>query len=355
MKCAREVPDNWLETLKKRIVQEKWKHHLLRRSAAQARAAKRFKGYRREKNFGHSRRARPRHDHFKKTSTLTAPQHFSLIENPSEVIQFLNRMRILGRRQNIFVDMASITTLTTDGIAAFLAAIHHRDLANANIFGNVPRDVRLRQRLTESGFYEYVSGKSAGLHRVAMGAIRKRQHSGETFREEFNQFVASDLIAFATERLRGAPGPHQPSYSVLGEAMLNTVYHASASPDEREPWWASVFVDTERRRACFTFIDQGVGIFKSHRLGLRLNLATHLRFTDRAEILRDLMHGKIPSSTKVPGRGNGIPGMYGHCKARRIRSLTVLANDAIGYAETEVYSVLNTSFDGTVLYWEIDA
>jgi hypothetical protein len=45
--------------------------------------------------------------------------------------------------------------------------------------------------------------------------------------------------------------------------------------------------------------------------------------------------------------------MYEHCRAGRIRNLTVLTNNVIGEAETERYQVLTESFEGTLLYWEI--
>lgn len=134
--------------------------------------------------------------------------------------------------------------------------------------------------------------------------------------------------------------------------MLNTLNHASRD-GEPEPWWASVFVDAERRRSCFTFIDQGVGIFKSHRLTLRLKLLENFSILDNAQILERLFQGRIPSTTRIVGRGNGIPGMYNHHKANRIKNFTILANNAIGRAETESYQMLAASFEGTILYWEI--
>jgi hypothetical protein len=66
-----------------------------------------------------------------------------------------------------------------------------------------------------------------------------------------------------------------------------------------------------------------------------------------------ILQGEVRSSTRVPGRGNGLPGMYNHCKAGRIRNLTVLANDAIGHAESDEFEELRSSFHGTIVYWEV--
>jgi hypothetical protein len=45
---------------------------------------------------------------------------------------------------------------------------------------------------------------------------------------------------------------------------------------------------------------------------------------------------------------------YAHCKAGRIRNLAVLANDAIGNAENDLFEPLSSSFPGTLIYWEVD-
>jgi hypothetical protein len=136
--------------------------------------------------------------------------------------------------------------------------------------------------------------------------------------------------------------------------MLNTLNHAAVLGRPREPWWASVYVNSDIGRACFTFIDLGVGIFESHQLTLALNLKHAFRLLTRGELLKRIFCGEVQSTTREPGRGNGLPGMYEHCKARRIRNLTVIANNAIGNAETETYDVISGEFPGTLLYWEID-
>jgi hypothetical protein len=275
-----------------------------------------------------------------------------LIHNPAETIEFFNQIRRLVAERNVFVDLSGVTRLTPDAIAGLLAAIHHGVRMNANIQGNVPGDPHLQDMLNHSGFREYVRSPAGVNYRTNLGRVRK--HSREAVNIKFNQTVANELIEFGMESLTGNPSPHRPSYSILGEAMLNTLNHASAG-NTPVPWWASVFVDMERHRACFTFIDQGVGIFCSGRLIRRLKLLSALKFYGRAQILQRLLQGKIPSTTRVPGRGNGLPGMYAHCKANRVKNFTVLANDVIGYAETESYRQLKTSFEGTILYWEVEA
>jgi len=137
--------------------------------------------------------------------------------------------------------------------------------------------------------------------------------------------------------------------------MLNTLNHASAT-SKNEPWWAAVYFDSERKRVCFTFVDQGVGIFRSSRLEQSLKiLFGHLTIPTNAEILRRIFRGEIPSTTNAVGRGNGIPGIYAHAQAKRIREFAVIANNAIGRAESDTYETVSPPFDGTMLYWEVES
>ena len=243
--------------------------------------------------------------------------------------------------------------MTSDAIAGLLATIHHCETGGASVSGNVPSDPLPKAMLNDSGFRNYV--RSSPIYRqslTARGQIIRRTARGEAFHNRFDQHLANRLIEFANLKLTGSAKPHGPSFSVFCEAMLNTLNHAAEPGGSHEPWWASAYFDSDRNCVCFTFIDQGVGIFRSYPLTMALRMRA-LTLLSRGEILERLFHGKIPSSTKLPGRGNGIPEMYQHCKAGRIRNLIVIANNAIGNGETEKYGELSNSFPGTLLYWEI--
>jgi hypothetical protein len=254
---------------------------------------------------------------------------------------------------NVFVDLSKVNLITPDAIAGLLATIHHPDVGDGLIYGNTPDDPLMRKILNESGFRQYVKSDTAAPHRASMGKVQRHSSSQDIFKRRYDQFVAKDLVDFAMEKLRGLSRNHPPSYGMLGEAMLNTMHHASPKGRPDELWWASVYFDSERNVACFTFVDQGVGIFKSRRLLEKLKLLGQLSLPTNAEILRRLFRGQIPSTTDEPGRGHGIPGMYAHCKAGRIHGFAILSNDAVGKAESESYEAISSHFGGTVLYWEV--
>lgn len=287
---------------------------------------------------------------FKKTISITVPSTFSLIKNPDEMISFLDEVRTKRNRAHVFVNMRQVDVLTPDAIAALISLVSHTG-DRGGISGNFPEDNDIAKILKRSGFYDHVRTNASNFDQASGTILRTRS---ERQNVKFNQFIVQELISFSTKHFRGDAGTHPASYSVLAEAMLNTVYHATEEDHLKEKWWASVYCDDPRRRACFTFIDQGVGIFKSHKLTARLNIQTNLKLLSQAELLRRLMAGDIPSSSKIQGRGNGIPGMYRHCKANRIRELTIISNKAMGNAEHEKFTELKYPFDGTIIYWEVE-
>jgi hypothetical protein len=350
------APDG--QIVKKLIVGEKWKRHLKARSRYEEKARKRFRSHREERRvlalrstFG---------EPFRKTVRLEAPQVFSLIGNPDETIGFLNNIISTARHhKNVSVDLSAVETITPDAVAALLATIDWRNMGRAQVSGNVPRQEAAKEFLENSDFRRSVHSVGGYIRKRQMGKIIKSTSGRETINSRFHQEFAQQLIEFATSTLTANKRRfHPPSYSVLGEAMLNTFNHAAGPNESRRPWYASVYLDLARRRACFTFIDQGVGIFKSHdfaaRWRMRFKLGSLLSLPNNANLLQRLFHGEMPSRVKEPGRGNGIPGMYEHCVAKRIRNFSVIANDALGQAEIEQYRLLAKPFGGTILYWEVE-
>jgi hypothetical protein len=284
---------------------------------------------------------------------IAGPEHFSIINNPEEMIQFFRSMASAKKPQTVHVDLRQVKTMTPDAIAGLLAAIHHCNTRGVSVVGNDPEDTHPKAMLNESGFRDYVRSRTSFIHPPKMGSVFKFSSSGEAAQNKFDQRIANSLVQFAGQKLTGVAKSHGPSYSVFCEAMLNTWNHAAKPEKERKHWWASAYFDSTRNRACFTFLDRGLGIFKSHRLTTKLKLLKTFQFLSSAELLRRIFRGEIPSTTREPGRGNGLPGMYDHCKAGRIKSLTVVSNDVLGKVETETYETLSGSFEGTLIYWEI--
>jgi hypothetical protein len=269
------------------------------------------------------------------------------------MVKFIRAVHEVAESKNVFIDLSKVQQMTPEAVAVLLAMIQHCRIVGARISGNAPKVAKAQEMLNNSGFRSHVRNSPGFAVGPAKGRIGKFAKSRETSADRYSQDLAVELIRFATRELTGTAQDHGPSYSVFGEAMLNTLNHASKKGGPKEPWWASVYYDSDRKRACFTFLDRGVGIFRSHTLNTNLKFKALVGLLTEAQLLEQIFRGEIPSSTRIPGRGNGIPEMYDSCKAGRIRNFTAIANRACGEAEVEQYTVLSEPFEGTLLYWEI--
>lgn len=201
--------------------------------------------------------------------------------------------------------------------------------------------------LVGSGFFAHVN-KMQPLPSVSHGQISQEQS------KKVQPDLAKELIHFGTRAL-GSEQKCTSAYSVLIESMSNTHNHAAPKhPTDPELWWATVFADAARKRVCFTFVDTGVGIFRSVRLSKVRKLYKVLGIQSDADILREMLHGKVESSTGHAYRGKGLPNIYKMSKTGRIKSLTIVANDVYCNVPANEYRMLKNSFHGTVLYWEIE-
>ncbi len=162
--------------------------------------------------------------------------------------------------------------------------------------GNEPSDENLKQQFTESGFYNYVVSSQRPKN-PNYGSIRAR-HKVKVDGER-----AAELIHFGTEKLFGEIKRCPGVYNALVESMNNTRDHAAASKKHRERWWASVHHDRDRRKLAFSFVDNGVGIFRSKSPTILADTLRRLSLTRNSELLRKMLRGEIPSSTQIPYRG----------------------------------------------------
>jgi hypothetical protein len=284
----------------------------------------------------------------KNKHTLQAPSRFSLIVHPEETIEFLGTIRQLSHEgKDIVIDVSEVTELTHDAISALISLMKDEHLRVLG--GNSPKDPKLAELWTRSGFYSYV--KSSNPPRdAAYGDIRHR------ISKRVEGVTAKDLIKFATQSLYGVPRLDKTTYRTLLECMNNTRSHAAGALDGNpRPWWATVYCEPGTGVASFTFIDNGVGIFGSVSQNMQRTKkwALALGITSNAQILRDILYGRVPSSTGLPYRGKGLPMFYKDSQRGHLKNFTIIANDAYANVSKDEYKKLPKSYRGTCIYWEI--
>jgi hypothetical protein len=309
----------------------------------------RWKEWKRESRTaeGRSAVASGQEDHRRSPQVFLAPAIFSLVDEPHLAISFFRGLQNYTKRRDIFVDLSKVKVITPDAIALLLACVRQLGDRGISVRGNYPSETEAVEAIRESGFNDYLktSMPPSGSRR---GAI-VRQDLLQQSKQADGQY-ARKLVDFAEkdgrDRLR-----LKLAYGHLIECMGNTHQHAGGRPGE-QTWWASVFRDSRRQRDCFTFVDMGIGIFSSAELSLRLRLYKLTGFR-REQILKDLLDGKIPSSTGKAYRGRGLPSIYRSCADGKIRRFVIATNNVYADAEREAFVPLSDEIKGVVLYWEV--
>ena len=93
--------------------------------------------------------------------TLIAPQNFSLLNNPREILAFLREFDQKLRTRHVAVDMSRIETLTAETVAVFVAVLKGVKHKNVKIRGNQPSSPELGEKLAKFGFYEHVESSKS--------------------------------------------------------------------------------------------------------------------------------------------------------------------------------------------------
>jgi hypothetical protein len=320
----------------------KWKRYLKSRQLSELKKLQRSRGRRR----GRARRPHGRPEN-RLVARLQVPTNFSLIHNPEETIHFLREFSTLAINYNIKLDLTGVNGITTDAIAALVATIKALG-SRRNVQGNLPQESGCTDILNQSGFFEHVKLKRP-LAAPTQGKISRRES------KQVEPGLARDLVHIASQALFGEPRRCQTAYRALIESMSNTHNHAAGREPKdtvKQTWYSTVYADVPRSRACYTFLDTGVGIFKSIRLRTLKKVYRTIGVSNNADILEEILEGKVGSSTGVPYRGKGLPSIYALLKRGGIKELIIIANTVYANVGAGEFRVLEIGFPGTLLYWE---
>lgn len=345
------ILDQSVECMQKRWVSARWKRqnsrHAVRSLTRRIEWKRRSREARRAELGTPPARAMSRKGH-RPPAIFMAPAVLSLVAAPDQSLEFFGRLQNFSAKRNIFVDLSDVVTITPDAIALLLSLVSRLTrLHGIVIRGNYPSNQRAMRTIRESGFDQYLKTSLPPAENLK-GAIIKRDLLLQA--KQADGEYARQLIDFCAKDDRNHLRLKQ-SFSHLIECMGNTHQHAADHPGI-ESWWASAFQDQQRQCDCFTFVDMGVGIFNSIELSNRLKLY-NLVSLFRPQVLRELLLGKIPSSTKLSYRGRGLPSIYGSCKSGAIGKLVIVTNDVYADVEEDRYVTLPSGFTGVVLYWEV--
>lgn len=283
---------------------------------------------------------------------LSAPKSFSLIENTDDVLKYFNNAeKKLKNGNNVTLDISNVTILTPATLLLMIASINDADFVHDSLIsGNAPKDDNLRQLFTESGFYDYVKARRAFV-----------RSEGNLLHKEVNHVVASDIAKKAS--LTGIryvfknETPFEPLYEILVECMSNTNNHANLHLRGKCNWWLYVYNEPNKNITSYSFLDLGVGIFKSVVVQNYLkNLLKGVSLYKNINLVDDLLSGKLQSridETDKDIRGQGIPQIVEHANSDHFKSFYIIANDVKINLKTGDKKQLKYKLNGTFLHWEL--
>jgi len=282
---------------------------------------------------------------------LESPTNLSFIDNTEGVLEYLKSAAKYAQVfQPIRFDISNITSLTPETIPLLLSHItslgYNKRVA---IYGNSPNNENFRKLFTESGFFDHVRSK------VNPTAREKNLMHKETF-YIVKPDIAAKALALATANLNYDEDKMESVYNIFVELMSNTHHHASLEKYGDVRWWLYVYSNPDTGLNSVSFLDLGVGIFKSLivknylvSIGKKLNLIKNIDYVD------DLISGKIQSRIEIDKkmRGKGIPQIVQYSSLDHFRKFYIITNDIKLDLKGKTKLQLKNSFKGTFYYFEL--
>jgi hypothetical protein len=309
---------------------------------------RRRKRYVRQRNIDRERRKSLRSRSKKSRITIPAPTNFSFIDNPEELIDYVESARSICREgKRVYFDLADVENLTVDAVTVLLAVLQTSPIRRTLYGGNLPLKTEFRDTLAYSGFLDHVG--YAGKRPVKQAIMLKRQH------KKVHGTVAQEMRRFATTRTLGRDEPYRAIQESAVDCMANAQEHAIPGSEGSISWFFSVYFDTVTKVTKFSFVDCGVGILKSITMRDRTRFEALIDSSKSAHgLLRSIFEGKIGSRTGQPNRGRGLPKIWRYFSKNEIRRLIVITNGAyVNFDQPSRSRTLPVQFDGTFIYWEL--
>lgn len=254
--------------MKKHWHSHKYKQRMLRHAKASNRRRLLFNDYLRDKN--RSEQGIPR-SRLKSLNSLKhqrlryiqiwAPSNFSFVRNPEGMIEFIARLEeCYDARQPVYVVLMDVTEIDYSAIAVLLSVMVRFKANRISFNGNTPLDHRAAAILAHSKFFKH---------------LYQRFPDQDTYELESGSAILTHAMKVVDAPL-GAKAIEKASQTVWGKArrctgvqralielMHNTNNHASFDSKGERHWWLSIAHSARENKVDFSFVDYGVGVFRS--------------------------------------------------------------------------------------------
>lgn len=294
-------------------------------------------------------------------TTITAPRVFSLLKNPEQTIQFINKLESLYlHRKKAFVNIEKIEDLDYTAVTVLVSVMFSFKSRKIPFNGNFPEKGHLKQLLIDSDFFKYLNRPISESLEYSVG---KRNQIFTRANKEVNSELGLAIMDEASQTIWGQRRICKGLQRTLLELMQNTNNHADKTRKGVKHWWVSVNHDRATKKVSFVFVDYGIGIFESLRskpadnkwFGWWEKIQRRLIHGGNEEIMRLLLNGEMHLTvTGQHFRGKGLPGIKEVYDRNQISSLHLISNNVYANVDSDSYAQLTNQFSGTLVYWEIN-
>lgn len=293
---------------------------------------------------------------------IEAPATLSLLSNESVTLEFLRKLQeCFNAKKKVAVLLDDVDSLSTDGILALLSNMVQFKAARIGFNGTRPRDVPTAFKLESSGFFKHLYGPA--MRNQDIYSFKKIDSFLYTHGQKTVEAgLADELVKYASEVVWGEPRRCPGIQTTLVELMHNTYDHAGDYKGEKH-WWISVEHNEQAHEATFSFMDFGVGIFRSLAnkkqgeplYGALDYIIQHFPLiTTEADRLQLILEGKVRlTQFNEYYRGKGLRNIYLKHHRNQISDLSIVSNYASFKADKDDYHSIKNEFIGTFISFKM--
>lgn len=355
--------------MKKLFKTPKYRRYNLRHARRSLEAQIRFKKYKKKKNrheqgLGKDLRKTKRkvESNFRDYLKVSAPENFSLIENPDNVIQFINKLNnAYEDRKKVFIVLKDIKKMQYDALVVLLSIMVQFKAKRIAFNGDFPKDYIARTKLEESGFFKYLykSFKEEERYYLTKKDLI-HTHAWKNVDSKLSASLIKEAANHIWENEYRCPGAQR----TLIELMQNTNNHANISEEGVKHWWLSITPFKSEKKVSFSFLDFGVGVFKSLNnktpenkfFGWADKLLKRFTIGNNVELLKLILSGDFHQTvTGKHFRGKGLPGIMETYRRKQITNLHIITNNVYANISKNDFKIIKHSFTGTFIYWELNS
>lgn len=299
--------------------------------------------------------------------TFIVPEVFSIVENPIDTIEFLNKVirnvegirTLYKQRKSNFIrvfslDMNNTNKITSDALMYLLTIIRNTrgsKILPIDWIGNFPKKPEVKEYLKRSGYLNYMNTASENIVQVDNNIQIKSGTHYNYIEEGISKDIRKEIIDFTCQKLNKGKTEINYLMTILTEMITNISDHAYQKEGLFNHEWY-IFVDNQSNKITYTFMDNGLGIPTTIKKSVKEKIFEYFNAENEYKYIEAALLGiEKRSKTGKRERGNGLPSIYEQFVNKNIDNFVIISNKAY-FCENKKYD-LSDGLNGTVFYWEI--